>query len=117
MATNNPPMTGAAQRRIRGIASCHRHHPDDHGRGGHEHRTKAGFPGFNCGQQCVPVLLEPLAGIGHDENRICRCRAHRHDGARQCRLRQTRMGQEQRPRDAASAPGNAVMMMKGSSQD
>ena len=67
---------GATQRRILGIARRHGHHPDNHGRGGHEHRTEAGLPGFDRGPQRVAVLLEPFARIGDDEDRIGGRRAH-----------------------------------------
>ena len=80
--------------------------------------AKAGCPGFDRGPQGVAVLLEPVAGIGDDEDRIGGRRAHAHDGARERGFRQTAYGSRTTPTQCPpSAPGKAVMMMKGSSQD
>ena len=61
----------------------------------------------------------PLAFLGerNDQNAVRRRDSHAHDGSHQSRHAERRVGINRNKTMPASAAGNAVMMMKGSSQD
>ena len=63
------------------------------------------FPDFHRSPDRVAMDGDPLAGVGHEQDRIGCRRTHRHDRAHQRRHGNIRVGQEQRPCDARQCAG------------
>ena len=82
-------------------AERHRHHADDHGQGGHQHRAEADKAGIQRGAPRVAHQhFHLLARETHHQDGVSRGDTHAHDGAGKRRYAEPGVGQEQEPHDS-----------------